>query len=230
MPRPAAVASSWGAPALTAALAAVYLVWAPPSAGLSAALYRAGQFSRAGFVLYDPQWYAGYHPLGYSLLLGPLGSLLGVRLLGAVSAVAAAAAFARLLHPPGRPAGGAGVASFWFAAGIGVSLGSGRIEFDLGGALGLAAALAVRSADPPLAPARLLRLARPAPVGRNAGPPAGPLRRPPGRGRPLPGAPAGPPPARPPPRLLAAPGPDPGRGGRGRGPVDPGRLLRPARA
>src|SRR5947199_5049515 len=116
MPRPAAVASSWGAPALTAALAAVYLVWAPPSADLAAALYRAGQFSRAGFVLYDPQWYGGYHPLGYSLLLGPLGSLLGVRLLGAVSAVAAAALFARLV----RPARASGPAAFWFAAGIGI--------------------------------------------------------------------------------------------------------------
>ena len=115
-----------------------YLIWQPPSADLATAVYRAGLFARHGFVVYDPQWYAGYHPLGYSLLLGPMGAALGVRLLGAVAAIAAAVLFARLVGRD-RP-----LAALWFAAGIGVSLGSGRIAFTLGLALGLAALLAAR--------------------------------------------------------------------------------------
>jgi hypothetical protein len=136
-------APAWAAaPGLAAAIAAVYLIWRPPSADLAAALYRVGQFSRDGFVVYDPQWYAGYDPLGYSLLLGPLGALLGARLLAAAAAVAAAALFARLVD---RRA-----AALWFAAGIGISLGSGRVAFMLGVALGLGALAAAR------APAALL--------------------------------------------------------------------------
>ncbi len=129
------------APAVAAAIAAVYLVWAPASADLAAATYRAGLFARAGFVVYDPQWYGGFEPLGYSVLLGPLGALLGVRLLGAASAVAAAALFARL-------AGGSRPAALWFAVGVGVSLGSGRTAFTLGVALGLGALVAVRAERP----------------------------------------------------------------------------------
>lgn len=121
-------------PLLAGAIAVVYLIWQPPSADLAAALYRAGQFSRDGFVLYDPQWYAGFEPLGYSLLLGPLGAVFGVRLLAGLAAVAAAAAFSRLTDNV--------LASVWFAAGIGISLGSGRVAFTLGVALGLGALLA----------------------------------------------------------------------------------------
>ncbi len=115
-----------------------YLIWQPPSADLATAVYRAGLFARHGFVVYDPQWYAGYHPLGYSLLLGPLGAALGVRFLGAVAAVSAAALFARLVGRDRR------LAALWFGVGVGVSLGSGRIAFTLGVALGLAALLAAR--------------------------------------------------------------------------------------
>jgi hypothetical protein len=130
-------APPWAAPGLAAAIAAAYLIWQPPSADLAAALYRIGQFSRDGFVLYDPQWYAGYDPLGYSLLLGPLGAVLGARLLAAAAAVAAAALFARLVDSR--------AAALWFAAGIGISLGSGRVAFTLGVAIGLGALVARRA-------------------------------------------------------------------------------------
>jgi hypothetical protein len=63
-----------------------------------------------------------------------------VRLLAATAAVAAAALFARLVD---RPA-----ASLWFAAGIGISLGSGRVAYTLGVAIGLGALLAARSRPP----------------------------------------------------------------------------------
>ncbi|HEX3873655.1 MAG TPA: hypothetical protein VHW26_05890, partial [Solirubrobacteraceae bacterium] len=123
-----------GALALTAALVAVYLIWAPPSGDLAAATYRAGFFARNGFAPYDGQWYSGGDTLGYSVLLGPLGALLGVRLLAGLSAILAAGCFARLVDRP-LPAG-------WFAVGVGVSLGSGRIAYTLGLGLGLAAVLA----------------------------------------------------------------------------------------
>ena len=62
--------------------------------------------------------------------------MLGARLLAATAAVAAAALWDRLVE---RPA-----ASLWFAAGIGISLGSGRVAFTLGVAIGLGALLAAR--------------------------------------------------------------------------------------
>ncbi|MEA2373207.1 MAG: hypothetical protein QOH12_3601 [Solirubrobacteraceae bacterium] len=98
------------------------------------ALYRAGFFARNGFAPYDAQWYSGYHTLGYSVLLGPLGALLGVRLLACLGAVLAAACFARLCDRP--------VPAAWFAIGVGVSLGASRVAFTLGLGLGLAALLA----------------------------------------------------------------------------------------
>jgi hypothetical protein len=146
-------APPWAAPGLAAAIAAAYLLWQPPSADLAAAVYRIGQFSRDGFVLYDPQWYAGYDPLGYSLLLGPLGAVLGARLLAAAAAVAAAALFARLVDST--------AAALWLAAGIGISLGSGRVAFTLGVAIALGALVAARRRRTALVLAALSGLASP---------------------------------------------------------------------
>ena len=72
--------------ALAAVLAAAYLVLAPPSADLAAQDYRA----TLGLVLWDYGWYGGHHMPGYSVLFPPLAALLGPRLVGALSAVAAA--------------------------------------------------------------------------------------------------------------------------------------------
>src|SRR3954447_10656968 len=85
-----------GAALLAGAIAAAYLVTAPASADLAAQVYRAGLFQRAGWLLWDNAWYGG-HPLpGYSVLFPPVGALLGVRLAGALSVVAAAALFGAL--------------------------------------------------------------------------------------------------------------------------------------
>ena len=54
---------------LAAALAAVYLVWAPPSEDLAAAIFRADLFDREGFVLWNNDWYSGHYLLSYSCLL-----------------------------------------------------------------------------------------------------------------------------------------------------------------
>ncbi|HEY3020490.1 MAG TPA: hypothetical protein VGJ32_09875, partial [Solirubrobacteraceae bacterium] len=128
---------------IAAALAAAYLIAAPVSADLAAQTYRAGLFDRAGWLLWDNAWYGG-HPLpGYSVLFPPLGALLGVRLVGALSVVVAAALFAALVRGA-FPARRAAVGAAWFAAAVAAQLLTGRITFLLGVALALAALLAAR--------------------------------------------------------------------------------------
>jgi hypothetical protein len=124
--------------ALAAVVAAVYLVAAPPSADLAAQEYRAD----LGLVLWDNGWYGGHHMLAYSVLFPPLASLLGPRLVGALSAVAAAWLFERLV----RDTDGARVASLWFAVASVTTLITGRLTFALGLALALAAVLAAARA------------------------------------------------------------------------------------
>jgi len=120
--------------ALAVLPAGVYLLAAPPSADLAAQEYRAD----LGLVLWDNGWYAGHHMPGYSVLFPPLAAVLGPRLVGALSAVAAAALFERLV----RDSDGARPAALWFAVATVTSLISGRLTFALGVAIGLAAVLA----------------------------------------------------------------------------------------
>ncbi|MBB4664990.1 hypothetical protein [Conexibacter arvalis] len=127
--------------ALAAALAAVYLIWAPPSIDLAAGEYRSWLFGREGLSLWDLQWYAGHHMPGYSVLFPPLGSLLGPRLLGALCAVAAAALFALLARR--RFGDAALLGALWFAAGTATILLSGRLTFGLGLVPALGALLAL---------------------------------------------------------------------------------------
>jgi hypothetical protein len=115
-------------------VAGAYLVLAPPSADLAAQEYRAA----LGLVLWDNGWYGGHHMPGYSVLFPPLASLLGPRLVGALSAVAAAWLFERLV----RDLDGGRVAAVWFAVATVSTLISGRLTFALGVAVGLAAVLA----------------------------------------------------------------------------------------
>jgi hypothetical protein len=120
--------------ALAAVLAAAYLVLAPPSADLAAQEYRGD----LGLVLWDNGWYGGHHMPGYSVLFPPLAAVLGPRLVGALSAVASAWLFERLV----RDLDGGRVAALWFAVGTATSLVTGRLTFALGVAVGLAAVLA----------------------------------------------------------------------------------------
>ncbi len=128
-------------PWVVAALgAAVYLLVAPPSADLAAQEYRA----ELGLTLWNNGWFAGHHTPGYSVLFPPLAGLLGVRLTGALAAVAAAALFAPLArrHWSTHPRAG-GAAALWFAAGTTAVLLNGRLTFLLGVAIGLGALLAL---------------------------------------------------------------------------------------
>ena len=87
---------------LSAVLAVLYLILDPPSADLSAQTYRAWIYEHAGLAIWDNAWYAGHHLPGYSVLFPPLAGWFGPRVVGAVSAVAAAYLDA-LLAAPGAP-------------------------------------------------------------------------------------------------------------------------------
>lgn len=145
-------------------LALAYLILAPPAGDLAAATYRSELFARVGFTTWDTGWYAahGYWLPGYSLLSPALGALLGVRLLLALSAVAACALFALIAQRVFGTAA-ARLAAAWFALGFCVGLLSGRVPYDLGFAIGLASVLALtRNALPTaLALAVLTSLASP---------------------------------------------------------------------
>ncbi|MDP2711168.1 MAG: hypothetical protein Q8O56_08105, partial [Solirubrobacteraceae bacterium] len=123
---------------LAALGAAAYLLVAPPSADLAAQEYRA----ELGPTLWNNGWFAGHHTPGYSVLFPPLGGLLGVRLTGALSAIAAAALFAPLARRRWGARNGA-AAALWFAAGTSAVLLTGRLTFLLGIAIGLGALLAL---------------------------------------------------------------------------------------
>ncbi|HST42691.1 MAG TPA: hypothetical protein VLK58_24430, partial [Conexibacter sp.] len=146
--RPSAL-QRWAPIALAAVLAAIYLVWSPPSIDLAATEYRTWLFGEQGLSLWDLQWYAGHHMPGYSLLLPPLSWLLGPRLLGALCMVAASALFARLAYD--RYGARAWLGALWFAGGSVTVLLSGRVTFALGlaPALGALVALERSSAAPP---------------------------------------------------------------------------------
>jgi hypothetical protein len=123
-------------------VALLYVATAPPTTDLAAQEHRI-QVARDGVWLYDLSWFGGHHLPGYSVLMPLLGLVLGATVIGAVSAVVAAWAFARLARAAWPGAGGA-VAAWWFAAGVGGLLFTGRITFVLGIAVALLTLVAAR--------------------------------------------------------------------------------------
>jgi hypothetical protein len=124
-----------------AVLAAVYLLVDPQTVDLAAHLYRADLFEREGFTIWNGNWYAGHHTPAYSVLFPPLAALLTPQVAGALSAVAAAWLFDRLLrghYGEQRARWGA----LWFGVGSVTLLLTGRMTFAFGVALGLGALLA----------------------------------------------------------------------------------------
>jgi hypothetical protein len=121
-----------------------YLIWMPPAADLAAATYRSDLFARVGLTLRDNSWYAvhGHYLLGYSLLSPALGSLLGVRVLLALSALEASILFGLIAERAFGLAAGRAAAAV-FALGFCAELLSGRVPYDLGFAIGLGSALAL---------------------------------------------------------------------------------------
>ena len=127
-------------------LAAVYMIWAPPSADLAAQTFRTELFEAQGFEVWSNGWYGGIHLPGYSLLFPPLASVLGIRLVGAIAAVAAAWLFAALVRP--HYGDRARFAVWLFGLGAATNLLTGRLTFALGVALGLGALLAMDRGRP----------------------------------------------------------------------------------
>ena len=127
---------------LAAAAGAAYLIVAPVSADLAAATFRAGLFSRHGWLLWSNEWYGGHHLPAYSVLFPPLGSWLGVRLLGALAVTIAAGLFATALRDRFSPRA-AMAGSLWFALGAGANLFTGRVPFLFGFAVALGVLVAV---------------------------------------------------------------------------------------
>jgi hypothetical protein len=151
------------APTLVAAAVSIaYLIAAPRTVDLAAAVFRARLFDHAGFTIWNSQWYGGHYTLAYSVLFPPLAWVFGPLLLGAISSVAAAALFEPLAraHFGERARWGA----LWFGLAATTSLVSGRIPFALGVALGLGALLALQRGRPVLAAALALLCALASPV------------------------------------------------------------------
>jgi hypothetical protein len=129
------------APLLAAALLAIWLIVDPRTPDLAAQAYRVGLFDHAGFAVWDEHWYGGHDLPGYSLLFPQLASLLGLRLLAVLSALASAALFARLAHSVFGPSARWGAA--WFALAAVGDVWIGRVTFALGVSLALGAVLAL---------------------------------------------------------------------------------------
>jgi hypothetical protein len=127
---------------LSAGLLVVYLLVGPRAPDLAAATYRADLFGRSGFTLWDANWYGGHHLTAYSVLFPALGWLLGVRVLGALAALASALLFERLVSDEYGIR--ARWAAAWFAVAAVADVWVGRVSFALGVPLALAAVLAWR--------------------------------------------------------------------------------------
>ncbi|MDQ1747493.1 MAG: hypothetical protein QOD07_1756 [Frankiaceae bacterium] len=127
---------------VTAVLCAVILAVGIRGPDLPAQNYRVWLLRHHGLVVFDSHWYAGHTLPGYSLLFPPLAAVVGTRLLGALSCVAATAALTRLLRSD-RPTGH-DLALVWFAVVVTVDLMVGRLPFALGLAAGIGALVAAR--------------------------------------------------------------------------------------
>ncbi|MGH2960904.1 MAG: hypothetical protein ACRDL3_01720, partial [Solirubrobacterales bacterium] len=84
--------------ALSSALAAILLIWDPQVRDLAAQAFRVELFEREGFAIWNGSWYEGHYTLTYSVLFPPLAALLGPQLVGALSAIASAYLFDRLVR------------------------------------------------------------------------------------------------------------------------------------
>jgi len=132
-----------------AVLALAYLIARPPSADLAAQAFRSDLFAAHGFLIWNNDWYGGHYLPSYSVLFPPAAALLGPRLVGALSAVAAAALFTAIARR--RYGDRARLGTLWFGVGTASLLLAGELTFALGVAVGLGALLALQRGRLPLA-------------------------------------------------------------------------------
>ncbi len=131
---------------IAAALVLLWLLVDPRTPDLAAQVYRVGLFEHQGFAVWDEHWYAGHALPGYSLLFPPLAALLGLRVVAALTVLASAALFERLVLGVYGPAARWGAA--WFAVAAVGDIWLGRLTFALGVTFAVAAVLALVRGHP----------------------------------------------------------------------------------
>jgi hypothetical protein len=137
-----ALAARWAGPptlALTACLACWVAGWR--GTDWAAQIYRAGQVSRYGLALWDPGWYGGMLPLGYSLVFPLAAAYLGLWPVAALSAAGSALCFDRLVSTRSRRPFG----SWYFALLTFVPVAIGQLPTLAGEALALGSVLSLTS-------------------------------------------------------------------------------------
>jgi hypothetical protein len=122
---------------ITAGFAGLLLAWDPHVRDLAAQTFRTELFQKSGFAIWNGSWYGGHYTLTYSVLFPPLASLLGTRLLGALSVVASTYLFDRLIRA--RWGDRAKWAIIWYGVGAVGLLASGQLTFAFGAAVALLA-------------------------------------------------------------------------------------------
>jgi len=74
----------------------LWLLLQPPTADLATQAYRSALLDRAGWILWDDNWFGGHHVPGYSLLTPWLMAHLAIGLTGALAATITTVAFAAI--------------------------------------------------------------------------------------------------------------------------------------
>jgi hypothetical protein len=126
--------------ATAAAVLAIALGWR--GSDLPAQVFRAELFREDGFVLWNSQWFGGHAMLGYSVIAPAISALFGPLALGAVSGIASALLFERILRFSFGSV--AWLGGLWFALGTVTNLIVGRTTYAFGVALALGAIYALQ--------------------------------------------------------------------------------------
>ena len=123
--------------AIATVLAILTIVLHWRGSDLPAQVFRADLVRRDGFVVWNSQWFGGHATLAYSVIAPLVGSITGPVALGALSCIASAVLFERILRFAfGRVSV---LGAMWFAVGTVTNLIVGRVTFAMGVALGLTA-------------------------------------------------------------------------------------------
>ncbi len=109
---------------------AAWLVVDPRTPDLAAQVYRVSLFRHEGWAVWDEHWYSGHYMPGYSLTFPPLAASLGMRTVAALSVLASAFLFERLVR--GLYGEAARWGAVWFALAAVGDIWIGRLTFALG--------------------------------------------------------------------------------------------------
>lgn len=127
---------------LAGVLAILAIVFGWRGSDLPAQIFRAQLIRQDGFVLWNSQWFGGHALLGYSVIAPAVSAPIGPIALGALSGVASAFMFERILRYSFGSV--AWLGSLWFALATVINLIVGRTTYAFGVALGLGAIYALQ--------------------------------------------------------------------------------------